>query len=66
MYKKIVNLKTEQKDALNEIQQTVKENGGYVSIMRLTQDSIQIFIDHYRDEAINRYSPAFYNKKGDV
>jgi hypothetical protein len=68
MYKKLVNLRPEQKDALDEIQEIVNENGAYVSIMRLMQDSIQIFIEHYKNEAIERYSPSYYenkNKLGD-
>lgn len=62
MYKKLIYLKMEQKSALDEIQNEILANGGSVSIMRLMQDSIHIFIQHYRDEAIERYSPA-YNKK---
>lgn len=52
----------EQKEALDEIKEAVDENGGYVPVVRLIQDSIQIFIDHYKDEAISRYSYR-YNKK---
>lgn len=62
MYKKLVQIKPEQKEALDEIQEIVNENGSHVSITRLIQDSIQIFVDNYRDEAINRYSPDYYKK----
>lgn len=62
MYKKLIYLRMEQKEALDEIQKSIDENGGSVSIMRLMQDSIQIFIQHYSEEAIERYSP-FYDKK---
>jgi len=63
MYKKLVHMKIEQKEALDEIQEIVNENGSHVSITRLIQDSIQIFIDHYKNAAIERYSPAYYEMK---
>lgn len=52
----------EQKEALNEIKKEIVSNGGSVSIMRLMQDSIEIFIQHYSEEAIERYSSC-YDKK---
>lgn len=58
-YKKLVHLRPEQKEALDSIQEEVNVNGGYVSAMRLISDSIQIFIDHYKDDAIKRYSPIY-------
>lgn len=62
MYKKLVNLKPEHKEALDEIQEIVNQNGSHVSITRLIQDSIEIFIDHYKNAAIERYSPDYYGK----
>ena len=61
-YKKLVNLKCEQKDGLDDIQRQISANGGDVSIMELIVDSIQIFIDHYKNAAIERYSLSYYDK----
>lgn len=62
IYKKLIYIRPEQKEALDEIKNTINRNGGYVPVVRLIQDSIQIFIDHYKDDAIQRYSSR-YNKK---
>lgn len=62
MYKKLIYLRLEQKEALDEIQKEIEENGGQVSLVRLIQDSIQIFIQHYKNDAIKRYS-HLYDKK---
>ena len=62
-HKKLVHLRQEQKEALDSIKEEVSFNGGYVSVMRLINDSIQIFVDHYRDEAVERYSPMYAKKK---
>jgi hypothetical protein len=62
-FKKLVNLKTDQKDGLDDIQRQVNENGGNVSLMTLINDSIDVFIDSYSDAAIKRYSNTYYEKK---
>lgn len=62
-YKKLVHLRLEQKEALDNIQEEISFNGGYVSVMRLINDSIQIFIDHYGEDAVKRYSPMYAKKK---
>ena len=62
IHKKLIYIKPEQKQALDNIKDIVYRNGGYVSAMRLVQDAIQIFTDHYTEEAINRYS-SNYSKK---
>lgn len=59
IYKKLIFIKPEQKEALDEITDTINRNGGYVSVMRLVQDSIQIFIDHYKNDAISKYSSTY-------
>jgi hypothetical protein len=56
MYKKLLYLETEQKSALEGIQKKVKMNNGQVSVMRLIKDSINIFLDYYQEEAIEKYS----------
>jgi hypothetical protein len=61
-YQKLVHLRPDQKEALDEIQEQVKQNGGYVSAMRLINDSIQVFIDNHKEEAIERYSPIYKYK----
>ncbi|MDO5835380.1 MAG: hypothetical protein Q4P17_02635 [Methanobacterium sp.] len=62
-YKKLVHLRPEQKEALDNIKEEISFNGGYVSVMRLINDSIQIFIDHYGEEAVERYSPMYAKRK---
>ncbi len=62
IYKKLIYLKPEQKEALDEIKDAVCRNGGYVSGVRLCQDAIQILTEHYKEEAIQHYS-SNYSKK---
>lgn len=62
-FKKLVSIRPEQKDALDEIQAEITEGGGYVTMMSLINDSIQIFIEYYRDEAIQQYTPRKYKEK---
>jgi hypothetical protein len=61
-YQKLVHLRPDHKEALDEIQERVKQNGGSVSAMRLINDSIQVFIDNHKEEAIKRYSPIYTRK----
>ena len=63
-FKKVLYLTNEQKNALDEIQNEIKTNGGKISCMRLLQDSINIFIDHYSKDAIKRYSSNYQKKDG--
>ncbi len=65
IFKKLLYIKEEQKNSLDEIQKKIELNGGRVSTMRLMQDSIQIFLDHYQNEAIEKYSP-FYEVKNEL
>ena len=57
--KKLLYITEEQKIDLERVKTQVKENGGSVSVMRLMQDSIQIFLDHYQEDAIRKYSPIY-------
>ena len=57
--KKTLFLSSKQKGKLEAIQRQVKENGGSISVMRLMQDAITIFLEHYKDEAIEKYSPNY-------
>ena len=57
--KKLLYITEEQKIDLERVKTQVKENGGSVSVMRLMQDSIQIFLDYYQEEAIQKYSPIY-------
>lgn len=57
--KKLLYITEEQKIDLERIKTQVKENGGTVSVMRLMQDSIQIFLDYYQEDAIQKYSPIY-------
>ena len=57
--KKLLYITEEQKIDLERVKTQVKENGGSVSVMRLMQDSIQIFLDNYQEDAIRKYSPIY-------
>ena len=57
--KKLLYITEEQKMDLERVKTQVKENGGTVSVMRLMQDSIQIFLDYYKEDAIQKYSPIY-------
>ena len=57
--KKLLYITEEQKIDLERVKTQVKENGGTVSVMRLMQDSIQIFLDYYQEDAIQKYSPIY-------
>jgi hypothetical protein len=57
--KKLLYITEEQKIDLERVKTQVKENGGTVSVMRLMQDSIQIFLDYYQEDAIRKYSPIY-------
>jgi hypothetical protein len=61
-FKKVLYLTNEQKFALDEIENEIKMNGGKISCMRLMQDSINVFINHYSKEAIKRYSSSYPKK----
>ena len=60
--KKLLYLTSEQKIALDEIKNEIEKNGRKISCMRLLQDSIDIFIEHYSKEAIKRYSSNYAKK----
>jgi NifU-like protein involved in Fe-S cluster formation len=57
--KKLLYLTSEQKIALDEIKNEIEKNGKKISCMRLLQDSIDIFIEHYSNEAIKKYSSNY-------
>ena len=54
---KLIQLSNIQKENLEEIAYEVSEKGGEVAITQLIRDSIQILIDNYRNEIIDRYAP---------
>jgi hypothetical protein len=58
-HKKLLNLKTKQKEKLDAIQREIIKKGGEVSIMALISDSIDVFIDHHSDVAIKHYSGLY-------
>ncbi|MGB9936315.1 MAG: hypothetical protein ACPK7O_01205 [Methanobacterium sp.] len=62
-YKKLVQLSNIQIEQLNEIQDKIKANGGYVSTAQLIRDSIQIFLNHYKKDAVNKYSANYELKE---
>ncbi|ADZ10370.1 hypothetical protein Metbo_2155 [Methanobacterium lacus] len=65
MFKKQINIGIEQKTDLDAIQRQIIENGGKVTLMDLINDAISIFINEYKNKAILKYTPQFYDKKED-
>jgi len=62
-YQKLINLDPDEKEGLDEIIKKIRERGGMVSMMRLIEDAIMIFIDHYGQQAVEKYS-RIYKKRG--
>lgn len=62
-FKKLLYIREEHKEALDDIKKKIEENGGRVSMMSLIDDSIQVFIDYYEEEAVKRYSPKRYKER---
>lgn len=58
-YKKLIYLKQGQKEALDELQNKINEKGGNVSIMRLINDAVNIFLNNYCEDAIEIYSRTY-------
>jgi len=58
-YKKLIYLKQGQKEALDELQKKINENGGNVSIMRLINDAVNIFLNNYYEDAIEIYTRTY-------
>lgn len=65
MKTKLIPLRDEVSDELEEIQRQVKEHGGNISITRLMQDAIQIYVDFYQQQAVEKYSPVYKVQGGD-
>ena len=64
-FKKLINLKVNQKKGLEEIQKQVSENQGNVSLMVLIVDAIDIFINFYSKVAVEKYSPLYKTLEGE-
>jgi hypothetical protein len=58
-FKKLIDLKLDQKDGLDDIQFQVRENGGSVSLAVLISDAVDIFIKFYSEQAVDNYSPRY-------
>lgn len=63
-FNKLINLKTHQKDGLDEIQFHISENGANVSLAELISDAIDIFIKLYFEQAVDKYSPLYQALEG--
>lgn len=59
MKTKIVQLRDEVSDRLDEIKDEVTNRGGSVSITRLIRDAIEVYVRFYRDQAVEKYSPIY-------
>lgn len=57
--RKLINIDPEAKNRLEDIKKEIKDNGGEISITRLIEDSIRIFILYYGKHAIEKYSPSY-------
>jgi len=58
-FKKVLYITEEQKKELDGIKNEIKERGGTVTVMRLMQDGISVFLDKYRDQAVAKYIPVY-------
>lgn len=63
-FEKLIRLNPSQIRDLEEVKIQIRSKGGNVSISQLIRDSVQIFLDYYREDAINRYS-SVYEKNDD-
>lgn len=62
-YQKLINLNDEEKIGLENVIKEIKKKGGNVSMMRLINDAIKIFIDHYSQDAVEKYSPVYKKRR---
>lgn len=58
-FQKLINMKSDQRNELLEIQRQIKEQGGNASMMELINDAIAILINLYADAAVEKYSPLY-------
>lgn len=58
-YNKLVQLRPEICTELDELQAKIDENGGSVSISRLIQDAVIVYIKYYSEQAVQKYSPYY-------
>lgn len=54
---RIFLLTEEQERLLNALRDEITDNGGYISFSQLFRDSVNILLQDYRDEIIQRYVP---------
>jgi len=54
---KLIHLSMEQSAKLQEINDTVLDNGGYTNVSQLIREAIDILINNYRDAVIQKYMP---------
>lgn len=57
--RKLILLNPEQIKGLENIENEIKEKGGAISKAQLIRDSVQIFIDYFREDAINKYCASY-------
>lgn len=63
--KKVIRLKTEQMNELNEIEKQVNANGGEITTTKLIRDAVDVFLEYFKSEAIKKYSGSYELKKED-
>lgn len=54
---KLIHLSIEQSDKLQEINDTVLDNGGYTNVTQLIREAVDILINNYKDVVIQKYMP---------
>ena len=56
MIRKVIRLKSEQINELEELEKEINANGGEINITKLVRDSVTIFLKYFKSEAIQKYS----------
>ena len=54
---KLIHLSKKQSDKLQEINDTVLNNGGYTNVSQLIREAIDLLINNYSDLVIQKYMP---------
>lgn len=61
--KKVIRLKNTQIKSLDETEKQIKAKGGEITTTKLIRDAVQIFLDYFKDDAIQKYSGVYKLKE---
>lgn len=56
MIRKVIRLTSKQLNELEELEKEINTNNGEITITKLIRDAVTIFLEYYKNEAIQRYS----------